>query len=280
MSEIAGSNILITGGAGGIGRLTALKLAKRGGNVIVWDVDADGLARVVDELASQAARPGHGYVCNVADRRCVYDAAAKVRREVGPVDILINNAGVVSGKPFLDCTDDEIARTVGVNTMGLFWTTKTFLPDMIRRGRGHLVTVASAAGVIGVAGLADYCASKWAAVGFNESIRQEVRKIAPKIRTTVACPYFVDTDMFHGVRTRFRFLLPVLKADHVAERIVGAIRRNRRRVVMPWLIKVVPLLRTFSLPLLDAAADCLGINRAMDRYAEHAEAERPDEETS
>jgi len=266
MTQIAGSTALVTGGASGIGRLVALKTARLGANPVIWDIDSENLARAVEELKSATGRDAHGYLCDVSDRESVYATAARVEEEVGPVDILVNSAGVVSGKPFLELSDASIERTLGVNTLALFWTAKAFLPGMIRAGRGHVVTIASAAGLIGVARLADYSTSKWAAVGFDESLRMELKETAPGVKTTVVCPYYVDTGMFRGVRTRFSFLLPILREERVAERIVRAIRRNRARVVMPWLVRTVPPLRLLPVRLFDAVADLLGVNRSMDAF--------------
>ena len=271
MSDVSGRNILITGGASGIGRLVALKMAQLGGNVVVWDIDPVGLDVLVAELMSIDKKPAHGYLCDVSDRQCVYDTAARVRREVGSVDILVNNAGVVSGKSFLDLSESQIERTLSVNTMALFWTAKAFLPAMIATGTGHVVTIASAAGMIGVAGLADYCASKWAAVGFDESLRVELKRRAPGVKTTVVCPYFVDTGMFQGVKTRFPMLLPILTSEYVAERIVRAVRRNKPRLVMPWLVHLVPLIRIFPPTVLDTLGGWLGINVAMESFQGRSE---------
>ena len=98
---------------------------------------------------------------------------------------------------------------------------------MKARGSGHIVTVASAAGLIGTARETDYAASKFAAVGFDEALRQELRRSAPGVRTTVVCPYYIDTGMFKGVKTRFPLLLPVLKEQEVADRVLKAVRRNQ-----------------------------------------------------
>ena len=140
----------------------------------------------------------------------VYSTAEKVREEVGKVDILINNAGVVSGRPFLECTDNQLRRTMEVNALAHFWTVKAFLPDMISSNKGHIVTVASAGGIVGSAGLVDYSASKFAAFGFDEALRSELKKQRLNIQTTVVCPYFIKGEMFAGVKTRFSFLLPIL----------------------------------------------------------------------
>jgi all-trans-retinol dehydrogenase (NAD+) len=259
-------NILITGGASGIGRRMALSMARQGGNVVLWDIHAPNLASVLEELRGITGRPAHGYLCNVADRQAVYATAAQVKQEVGPIHVLVNNAGVVAGKRFLECSDEQIERTMAVNTTAMFWTCRAFLPEMIAENRGHVVTIASAAGIIGVAGLAAYCASKWAAVGFDESLRMELRRLAPGVKTTVVCPYFIDTGMFQGVRSRYSLLLPILKEEVVAERIVRAIARNRPRLILPALPGLVPLLRILPVRMFDAVADLLGINRAMDGF--------------
>lgn len=266
MTQIAGSNVVITGGASGIGRQLALKTAALGARVVLWDIDEERLASVRDELQQVAGRPAHAYRCDVSDRQSVYTAAERVKSDVGAVSVLVNNAGVVSGKPLLECTDAQIERTIAVNTLAHFWTCKAFLPDMIRAGTGHVVTIASAAGVVGVARMTDYCASKWAAVGFDEALRMELRRLAPGVKTTVVCPYFIDTGMFRGVATRFPSLLPILKEEAVAERIVRAIARNRPRVMMPPLVFFVPPLRVLPVRVFDAVADFLGINRSMDEF--------------
>ena len=270
MTAIAGKNVLVTGGASGLGRLVALKMAGRGATLVLWDLHEGNTARVLDELKAQRGRQAWAYCCDVSDRSQVYQTAARVKQEVGPVHILVNNAGVVTGKPLLDASDQEIERTMGVNTMALFWTCKAFLGDMIRAGSGHVVTVASAAGVIGVAGLADYCASKWAAVGLNESLRAELRKTAPGVRTTVVCPHYVDTGMFRGVKSRASWLLPILKQDRVAEHIVRAVERNRPALMLPRLVGLVPVLRVLPVALFDAAARRLGVQSAMETFVGRA----------
>src|SRR5262245_26279482 len=195
MSEIAGRHVLITGGASGIGRLMALEAARLRGRVSVWDINAENLDKVVAELNQRGHEPARGFICDVARRERVYAVGEETRAAGGPVDVLINNAGVVSGRSLLDIPDEKIEATFAVNTLSLFWVTKAVLPDMLHRGTGHVVTIASASGRIGVAKLSDYAASKWAAVGFDESLRVELRKSAPGVRTTVVCPFYIDTGM-------------------------------------------------------------------------------------
>jgi all-trans-retinol dehydrogenase (NAD+) len=244
----------------------ALELARLGGNLVIWDVNPTGLGSVLDELQEIGRGTARGDQCDVSQRDEVYRTAATVQQEVGPIHVLINNAGVVSGKPFSELTDAEIERTIGINTMALFWTSKAFLPAMIEADEGHLVTIASAAGTIGVSGLADYCASKWAAVGFDESLRVELKRSGSRVKTTVVCPYFIDTGMFDGVKTRFPLLLPILDETYVARKVVKAIKRNQCRLVMPRSVYLVPLLRFLPTNVADTLAGWLGINVAMDSF--------------
>jgi all-trans-retinol dehydrogenase (NAD+) len=266
MTEIAGRHVLVTGGASGIGRLLAHRMAALGGRVSVWDIQGEALAAVVSELEKVGPEPVRGFVCDVSRRAEVYRVAEETRAAGGPVDILVNDAGVVSGRPLLELPDEKIEATFATNTLSLFWTTKAFLPGMIERGRGHLVTIASASALIGVAKLSDYAASKWAAMGFDESLRAELRRLAPSLRTTIVCPYYVDTGMFRGVKSRFPWLLPILREDDVAARIVRAVQREQRQLILPPLVRLLPLMRILPVGAFDWIASFLGVNASMDEF--------------
>ena len=265
MSEYAGKAVLITGAASGIGRLLAQRIAGEGARLVLWDVDAAALERARTEVAA-AGRQVAAYVCDLRDRAAIAAAATATLRDCGPVDILVNNAGVVSGKTLLAASEDDILRTFDVNALALFWTTRAFLPAMMERGSGHIVTIASAAGVVGTSRLVDYCASKHAAVGFDESLRLELRRLGSRIRTTVVCPFYISTGMFEGVKTRFPLLLPILTPEYAVERIVAAIRRDRRRLVMPRIVYTTWLGRVLPVRLFDAIMEFLGVNRSMDDF--------------
>lgn len=265
MKDIRGWVALVTGGASGIGKLVAFGLAERGAVVVAWDLDADALGVLEAEAAARSLSVA-GMRCDVSRRDAVYAAAKDLEARFGPVDILVDNAGVVSGKPFLETDDERIERTMAVNTMALFWTAKAFLPSMIERNRGHLVTIASAAGIIGVTGLADYSASKFAAFGFNEALRTELARRRSAVKTTVVCPFFIDTGMFAGVTTRFPALLPIMKPDRAARRIVRAVLANRKRLIMPPMVYSVYLLRLLPVGIMDAVAGFFGINHSMDHF--------------
>jgi all-trans-retinol dehydrogenase (NAD+) len=266
MTTIAGKTVLITGGAAGIGRLVALEMVTRGATACIWDVDEAALRETVSELENAGGRPAHGFVCDVGAREAVADAAEQTVRAAGPVDILVNNAGIVTGKPFVDLTPDDVERTFRVNTLSLFWVTGAFLPSMIERGGGHVVTMASAAGLIGTPRETDYAASKFAAFGFDEALRQELRRSAPGVLTTIVCPFYIDTGMFAGVKTRTRLLLPILKQQKVARRLVRAVQLNHRRLFMPPMVYTVPAMRVLPTPLFDFVADLFGVNACMDEF--------------
>ena len=174
MKDLKDKIVLITGGASGIGKAVALRFAREGARVVLWDVNGDALARTVEEVKA-AGGQAHGYRVDVTDAAKVYEAAETVRREVGEVDVLDNNAGVVFGGDFLDVQDEKTLKTMGVNVNSYFWCLKAFLPAMLRRDSGHVVMMASAAGMLGVPGMAAYCSSKHAVVGLADSLRLELR---------------------------------------------------------------------------------------------------------
>ncbi len=267
--------ILITGGASGIGRLLALRFADQGHTVIVWDIN-EMLLSELTELASQEQIRITGMFCDVTDREMVYAKAHEVEAASGPLDILINNAGIVSGKPFLHTSDEQIEATVKVNLLSLLWVTRAFLPSMAKKRSGHVVTIASAAGLIGVRGLVDYSATKFAAVGFSESIRMELGGSKGGIRTTTVCPFFIDTGMFSGVKTRFPLLLPILKPEYVADRIVRGVLKEKKMIILPFFVRTLFLLRLFPVSLFDRVAEFFGINSSMDEFTGRTSHTAPD----
>ncbi|CAH1639200.1 unnamed protein product [Spodoptera littoralis] len=231
MKSLKGDVVLVTGGGGGVGRQLAVKLARLGAKVVVWDISKEGLqktcAAVIDEGYEIAS-----YVVDLADRSAVYAAAEKVKKEVGKVDVLINNAGTVFGETLLDLSDSAIETT--------YKTVKAFLPDMISSGKGHIVTVGSVAGLLGTYRCTDYSATKFATVGFHESLFTELRAHGhTTIHATLVCPYYINTGMFDGVTPR---LMPMLEPDYVAETMIDSIRKNEVNCIMPGSVRyLLPL---------------------------------------
>ncbi|NXD95285.1 RDHE2 dehydrogenase, partial [Chaetorhynchus papuensis] len=244
--SVSGEIVLITGAGSGIGRLLAVKFAGLGATLVLWDINQEGLNNTVRLAKDNGAGRVHSYICDCSKRQDVYRVADQVKKEVGDVSILINNAGIVVGKRFLDSPDPLVEKTMEVNTMAHFWTYKAFLPAMIAANHGHLVSIASSAGLTGVSQLSDYCASKFAAVGFAESVDMEMRILRKSgVKTTTVCPYVINTGMFDGLQSRWPHVLPVLDPEYVAEKIVTAVRQNQEVLFMPRIIYVLCFLKSF-----------------------------------
>lgn len=257
--------VLITGGGSGIGRLMARKLAARGAVVVSLDVNEKANMETV-KLIKDEGYEAVCYTCDLSKKSEVERICYKVKTQVGPVSILINNAGIVSGKPFLQISDDQIIRTFEVNVMAHFWTTKAFLPEMIANGKGHIVTVASMAGQAATNKLSDYCAAKFANVGFDEALRTELYMsgLADTIHTTVICPYYINTGMFQGVQSK---IIPIMEPEFVAEESVKAILLNKQVCLLPWYSCYLTALRAI-LPTRGfiGLADTFGFNNSMDQF--------------
>ena len=163
-------------------------------------------------------------------------------------------------------TETDINRTFQVNALSLYRVTRQFLPSMMERDAGTIVTVASAAGLIGVSRQTDYAASKFAATGFTESLRSELRKNGSNVSTLLVQPFYIDTGMFEGVRTKRPALLPILKQEDVATRVVDAIDKGRQSLVLPRLAFAVKIAKALPVPVLDKVADFFGINETMDGF--------------
>jgi len=272
MKNIKDKLVLITGGASGIGQLMAFAFAEKHAKVIVWDINENAMKAMEDEARAKNLFL-RGMVCNVSDKDAIYSQAQKLVADFGQVDVLINNAGIVSkkganttGPAFLGVPDESIIKLMNINVFSLFWTSKAFLPSMIERNSGHIVTVSSSAGIIGVKGLSDYCASKFAAFGFDESLRMELRRMKSAIKTTVVCPFFINTGMFEGVKTRFPLILPILKKEYVVKKIVKAVLKNKTRLIMPRFVYLIYFLRLLPPTMMDEVADFFGISHAMDDF--------------
>ncbi|XP_042230887.1 epidermal retinol dehydrogenase 2-like [Homarus americanus] len=262
--DIRGNVTLVTGGGSGIGRLMCIKLAARGAIVVTWDVNEEGNLETVRQVVA-AGGQCRAYTVDLCNRHAIYAAATKLKQEVGKVDILVNNAGIVTGKKLLDSPDESIIKTFEVNILSHFWTTKAFLADMMARNKGHIVTIASMAGKIPCNRLVDYCSSKFAAVGFDESLRLELQVEGKTgIKTTVVCPVFISTGMFEGMTSK---IFPVLKPEYVADETVDGILLNTPIVYLPLSAKINVFLGLL-LPqkVLYYLSEAVGLTHMMDTF--------------
>ncbi|XP_002732320.1 17-beta-hydroxysteroid dehydrogenase 13-like [Saccoglossus kowalevskii] len=236
--NITGEVVLITGAGHGIGRCLALEFAKVGAKLVLWDINQEGNEETAAEIRTIGVSV-NTYTVDVTQKDEIYNAAAKVQREVGNVDILVNNAGILHGIELLRLSDEQIERIIAVNTMAHFWTIRTFLPNMIQRNHGHIVTIASMAAKQGVARLVDYTASKYAVAGLTEALSDEIRDMKKTgIKTTTVCPFFVDTGMTKYPNQRFPKLNPLLEPEQVAMEAVDGVLRNKVEIIIPSNLKL------------------------------------------
>lgn len=263
---LRGAKMLVTGAGSGIGKLIAVEAAARGAKLILWDLDL-GAAQKTATAIQDAGGEAIAYKVNLADLKSIEKTADATLKQQGRVDILVNCAGVVSGKSVLDLSDKEIELTYQVNTLALYRTTKIFLPGMIARDRGMIVNIASAAALIGVAKQSDYSGSKAAALNFTEALRGELAKQGANVNTLTVCPFYVNTGMFEGVTTRFPLLLPIMDEDVVAEKIIRAMECGRHLLILPPFARISSvMLGIFPTGLRDWFANLFGLNAGMDEF--------------
>lgn len=262
--DISGETVLITGAGSGLGRELTLKFSGLGCRIILVDINRNGMEETRKMITKNSGEV-FVYQCDVSRRKAIYQMAAKIKDEVGSVTILVNNAGIVNGEKFLDCPDEKILKTFEVNTLAHFWMCKAFLPDMIQNNHGHIVTIASVAGHTGGPRLVDYCSSKFAAVGFDESLRIELKaENITGVKTTIVCPYHISTDLFKGFHAR---ILRSLSAEYVAQETVSAMLINQEILVLPGIFRLF-LIMKWLLPhsATKVLLDTLGMYNCMDDF--------------
>jgi NAD(P)-dependent dehydrogenase (short-subunit alcohol dehydrogenase family) len=223
--SLAGQVVAITGGARGIGRATAAALLRHGARVAIGDIEASLAEQTAAELGSGTI----GLALDVTDRESFAAFLDDVEDRLGPLDVLINNAGIMPIGPFIEETDAMAARMIDINLHGVIFGSKLALQRFLPRGRGHLVNIASAAGKSGFPGGATYCATKHAVVGLSDSIRWEVR--GADIGISVVMPAVVNTELGSGL-ARSRGVKKVEPED-VANAIVEALQYRRFDVFVP-----------------------------------------------
>lgn len=259
------ANVLITGGASGIGKIMGrMALEKGASSLMIWDINPQNISTAVKELSLYGKVKG--YIVDVSKNELVTEGYNKIVNEYGPVDILINCAGIVTGnKTFGQMSPEEMVRTMNINTLAPMFVTRAMLPDMISRNRGHICNIASAGGMLSNPKMSVYAASKWAAIGWSDSVRIELQEMKSSVHVTTVAPYYINTGMFNGVKSR---IIPILKPEYVAKRIIRSIERNKTFRGIPFGFHFIRFWQ-FLLPtrLFDwFFGEVMGIYHAMDDF--------------
>lgn len=241
MSSFKNKTILITGGASGIGLLMGKSALKQhAAHLVIWDVSQENIDEAHRQLAQYDGNV-HSYKVDIAKPDQIYQASKKVQQQFGPVDILINNAGIIVGKLFEQHSTDDINRTIAINLTGAMHVTNAFLPNMTEQKSGHIVNIASAAGLMANPGMSVYAASKWGVIGWSESLRLEMEQNQTGVRVTTVQPSYIDTGMFAGVKPPL--FTPLLKPQEISDAIIRAVQKNKILLRKPFMVKMTPFLK-------------------------------------
>lgn len=273
------ANVLITGGASGIGKIMGRMALEKGAScLIIWDINITNIEATRLELGKYGKVAG--YVVDVSNNEVVTKLYAKVREECGPVDVLINCAGIVtSNKTFDKMSTDEIVRTMNINTLAPMFVARAMLPDMLQRNRGHICTIASAGGMLSNPKMSVYAASKWGAIGWSDSVRIELQDMKSDVHITTVAPYYINTGMFDGVKSR---IIPILKPEYAAGKVISAIERNINFKGIPFGFHFIRFWQAI-LPtrLFDFFfGEVFGIYHTMDGFTGRQSAKKPEVKAS
>jgi short-subunit dehydrogenase len=275
-----------------MGRLYAERAVREGARaVVLWDRDAAALTALTDALraeilagrtatawgapprspSSAAGTPVtsvHPYFLDLGELGAIAQSAQAVRRELGGIDVLINNAGIVRGKYFWEHDNgDDTRPTMQVNALAPMYVTREFLPGMIESDReARIVNIASAAGTLSNPRMSVYAASKWAVIGWSDSVRLELEQQGfGHVKVTTVAPSYIDTGMFEGARGPL--LTPVLTPEYVVDKVWKAMLAGRPMLMLPWSVGFARLLKgVLSTRAWDAVADRLGVYHSMDLF--------------
>lgn len=273
--DLAGKVVVITGSARGIGAATARAFAAEGARVVISDIDGTALAEAAESLKPALALP-----LDVSDRAAFDAFCDRIESEIGPIDVLVNNAGIMPVARVNEIPQALADRVLDVNVRGVINGTRAALDRMLPRRRGHIINISSAFGEMYSSYLADYIGSKHFVVGFTDAARMELHGTG--VDMSVVLPGQVETDLTAGLFKAKGFSLA--KPEQIAEAIVATARRPRRHTYVPWtfsalLVAVKFLPKAITEPVLRV----LGANKlikaedpaARDAYNSRALANKP-----
>ncbi|HEY5221972.1 MAG TPA: SDR family oxidoreductase [Microbacteriaceae bacterium] len=269
---VRGARVLITGAASGMGRLYAERAVLEGARaVVLWDKNGRALGAAADELTALAS-PGtsvHAFTVDIAELGAIAQTAQKVRKVAGNPDVLINNAGIVRSAFFWEHdSGDDTRATMQINALAPMYITREFLPGMIDNPyrAARIVNVASAAGLVANPRMSVYAASKWALIGWSESLRIELeQQDHGNVKVTTVAPTFVATGMFDGARGPL--LAPIMTPEYVVDRVWRAMLAGKPMLMLPGSVALAKLLKgVLPTRAWDAVAERMGIYNTMNDF--------------
>lgn len=257
--------ILITGAASGIGKRFSERVSNAEGvTLILWDRNPEPLLKIQKELNGKAEILTTEI--DVTDSGQIIREAERLIHQKYVPDIIVNCAGIVTGKLFSEHSFKEIDRTLQVNVAGSMYVARAFINEMINRGSGHIVNMASASGYIGNPRMSVYAASKWAILGWTESLFLEMKKDQTGVDLTAVIPSYIDTGMFEGVKAPL--MTPILKTDDIVERMLSGISKRKRTIKAPFMVRFTPALKgILPAAVFDwMAGKLFGVYKSMDSF--------------
>jgi short-subunit dehydrogenase len=269
---VAGSRFLITGAAMGMGRLYAERAVAEGAEtVILWDINKEALTETTKALRVHADNTQEivPMLVDIGERGAIEKAAAKVIADHGGVDVIINNAGVVRGTYFWEHENERDTEFImKINALAPMFITHEFLKGMIDGKRpSRIVNIASAAGTLSNPKMSVYASSKWALIGWSDSVRLELKQQGfDNVRVTTVCPSYIATGMFEGVKGPL--MTPIMQPDYVVNRVWNALRSGKPMLMLPWTVHLSKVLKGI-LPQswFDAiAGNIFGVYNTMDKF--------------
>jgi short-subunit dehydrogenase len=225
--------VMITGASSGIGKGLALEVAARGANLGLVARRQELLDEIVDAIRSRGGK-AIAVTADVREANAMKAAADRIRAELGPIDILIANAGIGTSSHISQLDPDHVANVIGINVLGAANSVAAVVPQMVERGQGQLVAISSLAAYRGVAKSAAYCASKAAMTAYFESMRIDLRGTG--VGVSIIYPGFIKTPLTAGRKAHMPYLMEL---DHAVSKIVSAIEKGKKSISFPWQLATV-----------------------------------------
>ncbi|MEU4413850.1 SDR family NAD(P)-dependent oxidoreductase [Nocardia salmonicida] len=269
LETVAGKRVLITGAAMGLGKLFAEKAVAEGADaVVLWDINELALRETATQLTAAGGKVHH-YVVDVSSPDSIREAGEAVRKEVGGIDILVNNAGIVRGNTYFWETENraDIDKTMAINSLAPMYVTLEFLAGMVAgAGQARVLNIASSAGLVANPRMAVYAGSKWAALGWSDSVRLELEQAGhDHVKVTTVCPTYINTGMFDGAKGIL--FTPMLEQHEVVDTSWSEMKKGGALVVLPWTSRMNRAL-TGLLPIKvrDFYLNAVGVYHSMDQF--------------